>query len=95
MKLNLEDCFQNGPPFQAQMLDNEAQLLTVDSLLKNFSKASKAANEAGEANSKAVRATAGCIESLGKFEARGGEDSNGIIGRVVCKKRWFILIPIF
>ena len=81
MKLNLEDCFQNGPPFQAQMLDNEAQLLTVDSLLKNFSKASKAANEAGEASSKAVRATAGCIESLGKFEARSGEDSNGIIGR--------------
>ena len=70
------------------MLDNEAQLLTVDSLLKNFSKASKAANEAGEASSKAVRATAGCIESLGKFEARGGEDSNGIIGRERCIKNY-------
>lgn len=80
MKLNLGDCFQNGPPFQGQMLNNESQLLNVDSLLKSFSKASKAANETGEVAAKAVRVTAETIESIGKFEVKSGEDENGIIG---------------
>ena len=81
MKLNLDDCFQNGPPFQAQMLENESQLLNVDSLLKTFSKASRAANETGEVASKAVHGTAEAIEFMGKFEAKSGEDANGIIGK--------------
>ena len=83
MKLNLEDCFQNGPPYQSQLLLNESQLLSVDSLLKSFSKASRVANEAGEVASKAVRGTAECIESIGKLEAKSGEDENGIIGKII------------
>lgn len=83
MKLNLSDCFQNGPPFQAQLLDKESQLLTVDSLLKSFSKSSKVANEAGEVTAKASRVTAETIESIGKFEAKSGEDENGIIGNTM------------
>lgn len=80
MKLNLADCFQNGPPFQAQLLSTESHLLKVDSLLKSFSKASKVANEAGEVAAKAICATAENVESIGKFEAKSGEDQNGIIG---------------
>lgn len=82
MKLNLEECFQNGPPFQAQVIENETQLIHIDSFLKGFSKTSKAANEAGEVAAKTNRGIAEAIENIGKFEAKNGDDCNGIIGKI-------------
>lgn len=80
VKLDLEECFQNGPPFQSHLLNNENYILTCEGLLKAFSKTSKQAVESGELASKATRAVAEAIEAVGKFESQIGEDSSGIIG---------------
>jgi hypothetical protein len=80
-KLDLEECFQNGPPFQSHLLNNENYILTCEGLLKAFSKTSKQAVESVEVASKATRAVAEAIEAVGKFESQIGEDSSGIIGR--------------
>lgn len=79
-KLDLEDCFQNGPPFQAHLLKNESYMLACDNLLKVFGKTSRQSVEAAESYSKASRAVAEAIEAVGKFESQQGEDQNGIIG---------------
>lgn len=80
VKLDLEDCFQNGPPFQSHLINNENYILTCDALLKVFSKTSKQAVETVSIASKASKAVAESVEAIGKFESQIGEDQSGIIG---------------
>ena len=82
IKLDLEECFQNGPPFQANVLNNESYISNCEALLKAFSKTSKQAVEASELSSKAIKAVAESIDAIGKFEVQIGEDQLGIIGIV-------------
>lgn len=79
-KLDLEECFQNGPPFQSHLLNNEAYILNCDNLLKSFGRVSRQAVELSETFSKTNRAVADSIEAIGKFESQHEEDQNGIIG---------------
>lgn len=81
VKLDLEECLQNGPPFQSHVLNNENYILTCEALLKAFSKTSKQAVESWEVASKATRAVAEAVEAVGKFESQIGEDPTGIIGK--------------
>lgn len=80
VKLDLEDCFQNSPPFQLHLANNENYILTCDALLKVFSKTSKQAVEAVVLASKATKAVAESVDAIGKFESQIGEDQTGIIG---------------
>ena len=80
LKLDLEECFQNGPPFQAHLLNNENCILTCEALLKAFGKTCRQAVEASEAASKATKSVADAVEAIGKFESQIGEDDSGIIG---------------
>lgn len=82
VKLDLDECFQNGPPFQSHLLNNENYILNCEGLLKTFSKTSKQAVESGEIASKAAKAVAEAIEAVGKFESQFGEDSSGLIGNI-------------
>ena len=82
-KLDLEECFQNGPPFQSQLLNNENYILTCEALLKALSRTSKQAVESVEVTSKACKAVGEAIEAVGKFEAQIGEDQTGIIGKII------------
>lgn len=91
VKLDLDDCFQNGPPFQAHLINNENYILTCDALLKVFSKTSKQAVETGTIASKATKAVAEAVEAIGKFESQIGEDESGIIGKLLVYLRDFKL----
>ncbi len=82
IKLDLEECFQNGPPFQSHLLKNEFYMLTCDNLLKSFGKTSKQAVEIGDLYSKATRAVAEAVDAVGKFESQQGDDQNGVIGKL-------------
>ena len=82
IKLDLEECFQNGPPFQYNLMNNENYILICDNLLKTFGKTSRQAVEFSEMFSKAARAVTDSVEALGRFEAQNGEDENGIISKL-------------
>jgi hypothetical protein len=79
-RLNLDECFQNGPPFQSKLIDNENYILTCEALLKGFSKTSRQAVDSNEQTVKANKAVSEAIDAIGKFETQLGEDSSGVIG---------------
>lgn len=79
VKLDLENCYKDGPPFQAHLIANEHFIHTVESLLKSFARTSRQSNESFDSVSRANVAVAEALESIGRFEAKFGEDPKGII----------------